>query len=1050
LAARHIETFESDRQHPRRPRRVSRLSRIHDISTEIQRDNTPVPDTFKLEAVPEIHPTPEPVKENQGNRSLPEFWPWIHDADTEVMDESDWKNQEDPLASRHIPRRSSGALVEAEDMWRILGGRVKIPLRRSIFRSPMTIRNIFVGLLVLAVIGLIIDSVLLSFTFFYPQKGNESASGPPVLLISSSTTHIGQSLIIHLQHFPALTQVLLTRDIQDVLYTDGKVLKKVTVGSNGSVDVTIQVDASWSAGFHTILAEDLANRYTASSIVQLIDPRPSKPSHLLVDIHQLDMGEDFQGASTIKTVDLHNTGGGSVTWSASSDQPWLFLSPASGTFSTDQHVSIAVSRNNLKSTVYHGHISFTSNLGGSAKVDVQMSVKSLPLNPGPVLSVSPPLLSFSSTDGGMAPVPQNLTISNPGSKKLKWSLTGTTPLNNPLLASLGNMPQWLSLRPASGEIDPGSTQVVQVIINNTGVIAGTFTDKLTFTGLDNAVNNPQYVNVTYTVLPSCSLATNADSLSFTSVAGLSTTSSQSLGLSALQSCGSTISWHSVTSNASWLTVSPTNGQLKSGESTNIAVWVNSANLSPKIYQGYVSIVTAKNTQSVPIILMVQPKPSPSTPIATVSPLTLNFSAVQGQADPPAQVASLVNSGGGSLYWHANATFSSSTANSWMAFSPGNGLVAPGQSGQITVKLHTGGMTPGSYSAQLVIVGMDGQGQTASGSPQIIAVHLTVVAPCTLSQASSSSLAFTATQGAGNPTSQTITTTAAGNCSWPLNWKATVDIGGSWLNVTQGIGSISAGGQGATLTITPNIIGLTPGTYTGHLSINATDQSANHPEGSPVGTSVTLTVLPPCIFQANTASLAFSIGQGQPSPAGQNVGLSETGHCAYPASWTASVNAASNNWLQLSATSGNDAGAGSTLAVNVNSGLLTPGTYTGQITIMASGSGATPVLNNPIVVSVTFTVTAYSLSGTAMGCSDTTCATTASLPGATVALNNSSGTQITSVTADASGNFSFNGVALGSYTIVVSGTDSGNHPFTGSTSVVVTGNQNGLVADAYPG
>ena len=56
------------------------------------------------------------------------------------------------------------------------------------------------------------------------------------------------------------------------------------------------------------------------------------------------MGADVVGANTIRAFTLTNSGGGSITWSANSDQPWLLVAPSQGIFSQQEAISVAVQR----------------------------------------------------------------------------------------------------------------------------------------------------------------------------------------------------------------------------------------------------------------------------------------------------------------------------------------------------------------------------------------------------------------------------------------------------------------------------------------------------------------------------------------------------------------------------------------------------------------------------------------------------------------------------------------------------------------------------------
>src|SRR5207245_1701903 len=131
---------------------------------------------------------------------------------------------------------------------------------------------------------------------------------------------------------------------------------------------------------------------------------------------------------------------------------------------------------------------------------------------------------------------------------------------------------------------------------------------------------------------------------------------------------------------------------------------------------------------------------------------------------------------------------------------------------------------------------------------------------------------------------------------------------------------------------------------------------------------TLTVLQPCTLQPLPTSLAFSATQGQTTSTSQAFTLSSTGSCGGGVAWTVTGDANSASWLSVSPTSGTDTGGGTTITVAVQAGTLTPGMYTGQISVFASNNGA-GLVNSPQTISVLFTVTGATVNGTILACSD---------------------------------------------------------------------------------
>jgi len=103
----------------------------------------------------------------------------------------------------------------------------------------------------------------------------------------------------------------------------------------------------------------------------------------------------------------------------------------------------------------------------------------------PVLGIAQASVGFSAVQGGAAPSPKALDISNTGSGTLPFTATDDAP--------------WLSVTPSSG-ITPLS---LQVSADPAGLDAGTYTGHVTITGTgpDQVTGSPKTVDVTLTVSP---------------------------------------------------------------------------------------------------------------------------------------------------------------------------------------------------------------------------------------------------------------------------------------------------------------------------------------------------------------------------------------------------------------------------------------------------------------------------------------------------------------------------------------------------------------------
>ena len=1046
-AARRIEQGAQEKPAARRGLRVPRASHLAplpDISSEIRRESTPMPQVLRSsqsESASDV--------EDLGQR-MPDLWPWLQDTDVEENESDSWANHTDPLMARQFPDSAEIARIEEEDMRRAIAeGVVTMPLLPGQKKKKTRhIRMAFAFLATLALIALIADSALITFVLLHTHRSTPVVNGVPTLTLSSNEAHLGQTVILHITHFSPGTHVLITYDIEEpVQLISGTGV--ITVDATGSTSVSMVVDTSWGPGFHTIDAEDALTRYTASATLQIVGSGPTPPSHLVLDKSTIDLGADIVGANTIRPLTLTNSGGSSISWSASTNQPWLLLSPASGVFSKSQRIEVAGERANLTPKDYQGIITISSNVGATEQIQVTMTVWPLPSN-APVLQVTPPLLSFTALDGGANPTPQTLTISNPGSQPLHWSLASNTSfmMGNQLLLmqSLNTSSNWLNTYPTSGVVMPHQSASVQVYVQSHNLLPGVYTDTLNFNG-GGAADNTQSVSASLTVQPNCGLLLSTGYMSFTGVSGQGNPSNSSLSLSATPSCSGTVNW-SATSYASWLTITPASGQLHGNSSSVAAVGVNITNLKPGTYTGSIVFISKQSTQTLTVQLTVQPHPSPTSPIIAASPLNLSFSTTEGMPNPPGQIVTISNTGGGTLYWNTQVQILAST---WLYTSPTGGTLAPNHTAPLTIGIDASSLTPNTYVGQIILNGTDSSGKPASGSPQTIMVTLVVLPPCTLAQPSSSSLAFSGVVGQGNPSPQIETLTVSGNCAWPVTWQAnTIGQPPGWLSISPASGALSASGQQATFNVSVNINGLRPATYNTQIVVTATDSNNAHAQGSPQYIAVSLTVQAQCTLQVPNANFSFSAGQGQPAPSPQTLSFSESGSCARPVSWTASGDPNSSSWLGISPTSGSDDGSGASLNISIASTNMNPGTYTGFITLSATGSGGVQVQGSPQTITVQLTITGFSITGTVMACSSNPCSGSIPLANATLTLTaNGSGTQVGQTTSDGSGNYNFNyDIPSGSYTITATGSN-GSTNYTGMITVNVTGNVSNMIVDVYP-
>ena len=183
------------------------------------------------------------------------------------------------------------------------------------------------------------------------------------------------------------------------------------------------------------------------------------------------------GASpTSQSVSVTNSGGGNLSWTGSTDQSWLSISPAGGT--APSTVTVSASTAGLSAGTYNGTVTISASGASNTPQPVPVTLTVL----GPSISLSPTSLSFSGQQGGANPASQSLSITNTGGESLTWNASSNQ--------------TWLTVAPSSGTAPSTPT----VSVSTSGLSANSYTGTITVAA-NGASNSPQPVPVTLTVLP---------------------------------------------------------------------------------------------------------------------------------------------------------------------------------------------------------------------------------------------------------------------------------------------------------------------------------------------------------------------------------------------------------------------------------------------------------------------------------------------------------------------------------------------------------------------
>jgi uncharacterized protein (TIGR03437 family) len=176
--------------------------------------------------------------------------------------------------------------------------------------------------------------------------------------------------------------------------------------------------------------------------------------------------------------------------------------------------------------------------------------------------------------------------------------------------------------------------------------------------------------------------------------------------------------------------------------------------------------------------------------------------------PPAPVTVQVNSASTVA---SNFTVQATTASggSWLSVTPSSGVTPA----QLSVSLAVSGLKAGVYTGSITLA-------SGSANPVAIPVSLTVVADTNVVlQASPASMTFTFTTGGANPAPQVLSISISGD-SVIFQANLNAPPTGKWLSVTP-----TGAATPAQLTVSVDPKGLSPGNYTGTITLNLAGLSA---------------------------------------------------------------------------------------------------------------------------------------------------------------------------------------------------------------------------------
>ena len=154
-----------------------------------------------------------------------------------------------------------------------------------------------------------------------------------------------------------------------------------------------------------------------------------------------------------QTLSISNTGGGTLTWSASDNAPWLTIGPASGT--GNGAVTLSVATGTLATGSHSGTVTMSATGATPVTVPVTFTVTA-----APNITLNPASLSYSATQGAANPANKTISLTSTGGS-LNWTVNDNV--------------SWLTVSPGSGS----NNSTLTASVNTAGLAAGSHTGSIT-------------------------------------------------------------------------------------------------------------------------------------------------------------------------------------------------------------------------------------------------------------------------------------------------------------------------------------------------------------------------------------------------------------------------------------------------------------------------------------------------------------------------------------------------------------------------------------------
>jgi hypothetical protein len=291
-------------------------------------------------------------------------------------------------------------------------------------------------------------------------------------------------------------------------------------------------------------------------------------------------------------------------------------------------------------------------------------------------------------------------------------------------------------------------------------------------------------------------------------------------------------------------------------------------------------------------------------ILMVSPQQLEFTANEGQPNPPVQTITIHNTGTRTLSWEITEDCD------WLEVYPNSGT-SKGEIDGVAITVDTTGLAEGVYDCNLTILDPD-----AGNSPQTVKVNLILHGP--IIELSATEFDFHAEECGPNPPDKILTIRNSGGRT--LDW--TISENCNWLETSSRSGSSS--GEPNEVALSVDSSGLDWGQYTCELTIS--DPCAvNNPQIVRVSL-----VVQAAVIELSATEFDF-FWHNVINPEDQVLYIQNAGDCVL--NWAITYDSNDCNWLDVSPMSGSSSGEPNEVILSVDvTGLEVGGVYECELTV----------------------------------------------------------------------------------------------------------------------